>query len=92
MLHNDYDRRYSVEKISGQEPQEAWRQDELISGKPSVVQQLWLSEFDLDSWKGAAIQRGLEPGNIGIAIVGAVTRQLLVTTLRARKELPCSLL
>jgi hypothetical protein len=35
------------------------------------------------SWKGAAIQRGLEPGNRGVAIVGAATRQLLVKTLQA---------
>jgi hypothetical protein len=38
------------------------------------------------SWKGAAVQRGLEHGSRGIAIVGAVTKQLLVETLRARKD------
>jgi hypothetical protein len=38
MLHKDYDRRGSVKKNeSGREPQEAWRQDELISGKPPVL-------------------------------------------------------
>jgi hypothetical protein len=39
MLHKDYDRKGSVAKIknSGHEPQEAWRQDELIGGKPPVV-------------------------------------------------------
>jgi hypothetical protein len=38
MLHKDYDRKGSVEKrISGHEPQGAWRQDELIGGKPPVV-------------------------------------------------------
>jgi hypothetical protein len=34
----DYDRKGSVSKIiSGYEPQAAWRQDELIGGKPPVV-------------------------------------------------------
>jgi hypothetical protein len=39
MLHNDYDRKSLVaqKKISGCESQGAWRQDELIGGKPSVV-------------------------------------------------------
>jgi hypothetical protein len=38
MLHKDYDRKDSVEKKnSGGEPQGAWRQDELIGGKPPVV-------------------------------------------------------
>jgi hypothetical protein len=38
MLHKDYDRTGSVaKKKSGHEPQEAWRQDELIGGKPPVV-------------------------------------------------------
>jgi hypothetical protein len=37
ILHKDYDRKGSVEKISGREPQEAWSQDKLIGGKPSVV-------------------------------------------------------
>jgi hypothetical protein len=37
MLHKDYDRKGSVEKISGRESKGAWRQDELIGGKPSVV-------------------------------------------------------
>jgi hypothetical protein len=38
MLHKDYDRKGSVEKkISGHEKQGAWRQDELIGGKHSVV-------------------------------------------------------
>jgi hypothetical protein len=32
MLHKDYDR-----KVSGRESQGAWRQDELIDGKPTVV-------------------------------------------------------
>jgi hypothetical protein len=33
-----HDRKGSVEKkIFGCEPQEAWRQDELISGKPPLV-------------------------------------------------------
>jgi hypothetical protein len=40
MLHKDYYRKGSAEKgkISGHDPQEAWRQDELINGKPPVVQ------------------------------------------------------
>jgi hypothetical protein len=39
MLHKDYDRKGSVEEKenSGHEPQEAWRQDEVIGGKPPVV-------------------------------------------------------
>jgi hypothetical protein len=41
------------------------------------------------SSKGAAIQRGLEHESGGIAIVGAVTRQLLEKTLRAEKDLAC---
>jgi hypothetical protein len=38
MSHKDYDRKGSVAKIeiSGQEPQGAWRQDELIDGKSPV--------------------------------------------------------
>jgi hypothetical protein len=41
MLHKDYNRKGSVDKkYSGNEPQEAWRQDELIGGKPPVVKQL----------------------------------------------------
>jgi hypothetical protein len=38
MLHKDHDRKGSVEKeISSHEPEGAWRQDELIGGKPLVV-------------------------------------------------------
>jgi hypothetical protein len=39
MLHKDYDPKGSAakRKNSGHEPQEAWHQDELIGGKPSVV-------------------------------------------------------
>jgi hypothetical protein len=38
MLHKDCDHKGSVaKKISGRESQGAWRQDELIGGKPSVV-------------------------------------------------------
>jgi hypothetical protein len=40
MLHNDYDCKGSVaknKKGSGLEPQEAWRQSELIDGKPPVI-------------------------------------------------------
>jgi hypothetical protein len=38
MLHKDYDRKGSVaKKISIHEPEEAWRQDQLIGGKLSVV-------------------------------------------------------
>jgi hypothetical protein len=41
MLHKDYVRKESVAKeISGRDPQEAWRQDELICGKPPVLKQL----------------------------------------------------
>jgi hypothetical protein len=40
MLHKDYDSKGSVaknNKISDREPQGAWRQDEVIGGKPPVV-------------------------------------------------------
>jgi hypothetical protein len=37
MLHKDYDLNGSVEKISGRESQGAWRQYEMIGGKPPVV-------------------------------------------------------
>jgi hypothetical protein len=38
MLHKDYDRKCLVEKkISDRDPQGAWREDELIGGKPPVV-------------------------------------------------------
>jgi hypothetical protein len=37
MLHKDYDRKDSVEKIIDRESQWACRQDELIGGKPPVV-------------------------------------------------------
>jgi hypothetical protein len=37
MLHKDYDLKDSVEKFSGGGSQGAWRQDELIGGKPQVV-------------------------------------------------------
>jgi hypothetical protein len=39
------------------------------------------------SWKGATIPRGIESGGRGIAIVGAITRQLLVKRLHAGKGL-----
>jgi hypothetical protein len=38
MLHEDYNRKCSVEnKIIGRESQGAWGQDELIGSKPPVV-------------------------------------------------------
>jgi hypothetical protein len=38
MSHKDYYRKSSVgKKIYGRESQGAWRQDELIRGKPSVI-------------------------------------------------------
>jgi hypothetical protein len=37
MLHKDYDLKGSVEKICGRAPQGAWRQDELMGGKPPVA-------------------------------------------------------
>jgi hypothetical protein len=43
------------------------------------------------SWKWAAIQAGLEHGSRGIAIVEAVTSQLLVKTLQAGEDLACAL-
>jgi hypothetical protein len=40
MLHKDYNRKGCCPppQISGRKPQEAWRQDELIDGKPSVIE------------------------------------------------------
>jgi hypothetical protein len=38
-------------------------------------------------WKGASVQRGLQHGSGGLIIVGAVTKQLLVKTLQAGKDL-----
>jgi hypothetical protein len=43
-----------------------------------------------DSWKGAAIQRGLEPGSILIAVIKAVTKKRLVKALQAGKDLACA--
>jgi hypothetical protein len=37
MLHKGYDRKGLVAKISGRETQGAWRQDELIGGKPPII-------------------------------------------------------
>jgi hypothetical protein len=37
MLHKDYDRKGSLEKICGPGFQGAWRQDEMIGGKLPVV-------------------------------------------------------
>jgi hypothetical protein len=37
MLHKDYDIKCSVEKNPGRDPQGACRQDELIGGKPPIV-------------------------------------------------------
>jgi hypothetical protein len=38
MLHKDYDRKGSVaQTVFDRDPQGAWRQDELIGGKPPVV-------------------------------------------------------
>jgi hypothetical protein len=57
MLHEDYDRRCSIEKNSVRESQGAYRQDELIHGKPPVVKWLWLWPLDQNgasprqSWK-----------------------------------------
>jgi hypothetical protein len=45
----------------------------------------FITIYCLFSWKGAAIQRRLERGSRGT--VGAVTRQLLMKTLQARKDL-----
>jgi hypothetical protein len=40
MLHKDYDRKGSVAKNnSARESEGAWRQDELIGGKPPVLKQ-----------------------------------------------------
>jgi hypothetical protein len=39
MLDKDYDRKGSVvKKISGSEPQGTWLQEELIGGRPPVVE------------------------------------------------------
>jgi hypothetical protein len=51
---------------------------------------LGVSQTNEFSWKGAAIQRGLEQGSRGIAIVGVVTRQLPVKTQQNEKSMRCS--
>jgi hypothetical protein len=38
MLHKDYESKRSIEKKSSNESQGAWRQDELMGGKPPVVE------------------------------------------------------
>lgn len=43
----------------------------------------------MDKVKTYDIQRGLEPRSRRLAIIGAVTKQLLVKTLQARKDLAC---
>jgi hypothetical protein len=37
MLRKDYDRKSSVKKKTGRDPQRTWHQDELIGGKSPVV-------------------------------------------------------
>jgi hypothetical protein len=37
MLHKDYNRKGSVEKIFGRESQGPWQRDDLMGGKPPVV-------------------------------------------------------
>jgi hypothetical protein len=37
MFHKDYDRKNSIKKYSDREPQEAWRQDELIGRKLTLT-------------------------------------------------------
>jgi hypothetical protein len=44
-----YKEKGSLEKNSGHELQGAWRQDELIGGKPPVVKQLWLWFWAVES-------------------------------------------
>jgi hypothetical protein len=60
MLHKDYDRKDSVKKISGRGSQGAWRQDELIDGKPPVVKWLWLRTEFRESLKAAVEGDGKE--------------------------------
>jgi hypothetical protein len=40
-----------------------------------------------ENWKGSATRRELEPGNKGIAVVGAVIRKLLLKILWSGKDL-----
>jgi hypothetical protein len=51
----------------------------------------WNQVKTLFNWKGATIQKGIGHGKRGIATVGAITRQLLVKTLQAGKDLACAL-
>jgi hypothetical protein len=51
MLHKGYNRMDSVaKKISGGEPQGAWRQDERIGGKPPVTLILILTLIMSELW------------------------------------------
>jgi hypothetical protein len=54
MLHKDYDSKGSTEKISGRGSQGTWHQDELISGEPPVVKELWLWRLSQLSFKKPA--------------------------------------
>jgi hypothetical protein len=42
MLHKEFNRKGSVQKITGRESQGAWRQDVLIGGKSPLLKLLWL--------------------------------------------------
>jgi hypothetical protein len=58
MLHENYYRKGSLENISGRESQGAWRQDELICGKPPVESNFDFDfDFELVSCKGACEEK-----------------------------------
>jgi hypothetical protein len=59
MLHKDWPARVQLEKISGRGSQGAWRQDELIGGKPPVVSNFAFS-FD---WSTSTVALRVEGGD-----------------------------
>jgi hypothetical protein len=65
MLHKDYD-------LSGRDPHGAWRQYELIGGKPPVVKwlRLWLCLWRFRLWVS-------ELANCGSAVVSCYNEKLV---------------
>jgi hypothetical protein len=67
--------------ISGRHPQGAWRQDELIGGKPPVVNYLWLSRLEENKNLGHGFWWDLEPRTI--VLPKTSSQQQAVSQLRA---------
>jgi hypothetical protein len=86
MLHKDYGCKGSVEKIiCGHEPQGAWRQDEPIGGKPSVVKWLWLCQTAL---KGCRFQQYYF--NTSLCFIWAIFLHIIAYRVRVSKGMMMS--